>query len=149
MSEKETVTISYGAVSFEMYPCPFCGSGDIDPRMASNGQGLVASGCYECGSCGGDADTTQGAVDKWNDRQKPIEAGVLSEVKAERKYQYAKWGGPEHDDKHCLWDWARFIVLRVPTFDALLQSDDPRKDLIEIAALAVAAIESLDRKAAK
>lgn len=73
---------------------------------------------------------------------------VLREVKAERERQDAKWGGPEHDDEHVTVEWVS-IVYRLleeastPGQEHLAQF---RKAMIQIAATATAAVESLDRK---
>ncbi len=72
---------------------------------------------------------------------------LFLEIVAERNRQDQQWGGPEHDDKHRPWDFFNYIRSRCQNFVA-----DPveqhRKQLIQIAALAVAAIESIDRKQA-
>ncbi len=82
---------------------------------------------------------------------------ILDEIIAERERQDVKWGGPEHDDNHRLGDWLQFIEDRADYQRFVLEhperaSDSPylsdyRATLIKIAALAVAAIESFDRKA--
>ena len=72
---------------------------------------------------------------------------VLYEMQNERKRQDEKWGGPEHDDKHRAKDWALYRAKR--EHDILDRSETARcnrDDLIEIAALAVAQIESMDRR---
>lgn len=68
---------------------------------------------------------------------------ALSDVLKERHRQDAKWGGPEHDDEHTPDEWERFIMKRIP----LESANDPtfRQRMVEVAALAVAAIESHDR----
>ena len=69
---------------------------------------------------------------------------VLREIKDERFRQDKKWGGPEHDDEHDGHDWSCYISERMGAL-----TGDPLKDrklLIQIAALAVAEIESSDRK---
>lgn len=69
---------------------------------------------------------------------------VLNEVKVERVRQDLKWGGPTHDDTHGQTDWLDFIYVRT-------RDDTPapyRKRMLQIAALAVAAIEAEDRKTA-
>ncbi len=74
---------------------------------------------------------------------------VLNEVGAERVHQDDKWGGPEHDDAHETTDFLDFIWRRTQL--RLMQLTDSvflRRIFIEIAALAVAAVESIDRKAA-
>lgn len=76
---------------------------------------------------------------------------VLIEVCGERVRQDKKWGGPDHDDNHATLDFLGFIMSRVETASdrELTNNHDKlidRKELIEIAALAVAAVESIDRK---
>ena len=74
---------------------------------------------------------------------------IYTELKQERKHQDKKWGGPLHDDTHDEDDWEAFIherLLGVPRFDGGLAHDPYRHRMIEIAALAIAAIESYDRK---
>lgn len=67
---------------------------------------------------------------------------IIEEVKAERVRQDAKWGGAEHDDKYTATDWGYFIWERThyraycPEF---------RRNMLQIAALAIAAIEANDR----
>lgn len=77
---------------------------------------------------------------------------VLAQVREERRRQDKQWGGPSHDDAHVPSDWVSYvgehldrakksIVQRV-----LADPDRYRQNMIEVAALAVAAVESLDRK---
>lgn len=78
-----------------------------------------------------------------------LQAEILGEVATERDRQDAKWGGPDHDDQHTAGAWLSFIEGK--TFLAgralrLYSPDQYRKRLIHIAALAVAAVESMDRK---
>jgi len=68
----------------------------------------------------------------------------IADILAERKRQDAQWGGPAHDDSHNIWDWLHFIDLQVgKTREGPI---DQRARLVKIAALALAAIESIDRK---
>ncbi|MCC6419517.1 MAG: hypothetical protein IT429_14890 [Gemmataceae bacterium] len=74
---------------------------------------------------------------------------VLAEVREERQQQDARWGGPEHDDRHSPWDWVAITVrhLGLAAEDGG-QGVDPvryRRQMIRVAALAVAAVEALDR----
>lgn len=74
---------------------------------------------------------------------------ILNEVAIERERQDRKWGGPEHDDSHSVSEfvqwiqdysgWARMMA-------SMRSRDKTRKRLVQVAALAVAAVESLDRK---
>lgn len=89
-----------------------------------------------------------------NDRV--VMAGILNE----RLRQDDKWGGPEHDDGHVPRDWAAFIIdalgqamnadtvgLIPPTGDQRFdKAHEYRRRMIQVAALAVAAVESFDRK---
>lgn len=63
-------------------------------------------------------------------------------IRAERERQDEQWGGPEHDDEHDPWDWARLIEHQT----AWDREQDPWCRFVKIAALAVAAIESIERK---
>lgn len=85
---------------------------------------------------------------------------VLYEIAHERQQQDAKWGVQNHDPA----TWLMVLAEEVgeanqavfehlhPTFDKLAASrgrrslDDYRAELIQVAAVAVAAIESLDRQ---
>lgn len=71
-------------------------------------------------------------------------ADVLHDVWVERDKQDIKWGGSTHDDHHTMNEWRDLITnqcARVP-----LTRKDDRRLLVEVAALAVAAVEALDRK---
>jgi hypothetical protein len=67
---------------------------------------------------------------------------AYGDVRKERQAQDIKWGGPRHDDTHNENDW--ISCVRRHTDKA---SYDFRKQMIRVAALAVAAVESYDRKA--
>lgn len=72
---------------------------------------------------------------------------IGTDVLAERHRQDAKWGGPATDDQRSHQDWHRFIndhSFRAIAETPLLR----RRQLIRVAALAVAAVESHDRQAA-
>jgi len=74
--------------------------------------------------------------------------GILQEIKAERKRQDLKWGGPENDDKKSPQDWHRIIAdynSWARNMGMMNSPDKRRKRLIQIAALCVAAIESNGR----
>lgn len=77
------------------------------------------------------------------------ESKALLDVATERHWQDAKWGGPTHDDGHNQMDWYGFVHRRLETLLlAVFRRNNSalRKTWIEIAALAVAAVESIDRK---
>lgn len=87
---------------------------------------------------------------------------VLRQVRAERARQFMKWGwgrngaepnadpvGHDHDDRHVEGDWSRFIVRFVGRAEEAIEHRDPtdwREAMVCVAALAVAAIESHDRR---
>lgn len=70
---------------------------------------------------------------------------VFNEIRAERTRQDLQWGGADHDDGHSESDWLSFIESQITKarFDFF---SDYRSRYVKIAALAVAAIESIDRK---
>jgi hypothetical protein len=75
---------------------------------------------------------------------------LLSDIHWERVKQISQWGGSEHDDTHFANDWARYIDHQLE----LGYGEDNNEDgshnwserFIKIAALAIAALESLERK---
>lgn len=68
---------------------------------------------------------------------------MWDEIVAERHRQDVRWGGPDHDDEHYPSDWVSYIKEHA---DKALNGNY-RQRLIEVAALAVAAVESYDRRA--
>jgi hypothetical protein len=68
---------------------------------------------------------------------------ILDEIDRERDAQDKQWGGETHDDSHEQYDWLRFIDYQ----ENRMNSNDYRERMIKIAALAIAAVESYDRKA--
>ena len=89
-------------------------------------------------------------------------AGVLAEVAQERERQHAKWGEQNHDPAVWLMvlaeevgeaNQAAFEKL-FPAFDKQASARGPRswadyrEELIQVAAVAVQAVESLDRQVA-
>lgn len=87
----------------------------------------------------------------------PVDTAALSaifaEVVAERVAQDGKWGGPEHDDQHNEYDWLDFISERIGKIQPFDTSPaglaQYRRRLVQTAALAVAGIQSLDRRQAR
>lgn len=71
-------------------------------------------------------------------------ASVLHDVFVERERQDIKWGGSEHDDHHTMDGWRELLTGRAGRVPLTRQDD--RRLMIEIAALAVAAVEALDRQ---
>lgn len=70
---------------------------------------------------------------------------IIAEIKAERAAQDAQWGGADHDDGHGMEEFAEFIDGQL-TKCAHGRGLDSRERFIKIAALALAAVESHDRK---
>ena len=68
---------------------------------------------------------------------------VIAEVIQERKNQDRKWGGTEHVDQHTDLDWLSFIDKYA---SRVVWCRDARDNFIKIAALAVAAVKSIDRR---
>lgn len=88
---------------------------------------------------------------------------IFVEVAAERARQDGLFGGPEHDDAHSATDWVAILVRHVglavddgsPAGICLLDNPvaghDParyRRQMVRVAAVAIAALETFDRKAA-
>jgi hypothetical protein len=84
----------------------------------------------------------------------PVSA-VEAAVRAERAAQDAQWGGAAHDDEHDAGDFLEFIAIQagkaVHDYDKAKTCEEEnaafRARFVKIAALAWAAIESIDRKA--
>ena len=76
--------------------------------------------------------------------------GVLGEILTERDRQDEKWGGSGHDDCHSVNDWIAYTVFLMGRMQSMYYHADPAKSaragFIRIASLAVAVIESIDRK---
>ena len=78
---------------------------------------------------------------------------IYDEIKAERDYQDERWGHDIDDAFNTPWMWCAYIVQyatkwMVGTFAPLGQKtvDDFRTKMVKTAALAIAAIESIDRQ---
>lgn len=70
-------------------------------------------------------------------------AAVFDDIAKERQRQDAQWGGPAHDDEHSEDDWDRFLALRCGHQP---HPSSFRVRMVKVAALAIAAIQSHDRK---
>ena len=73
---------------------------------------------------------------------------ILEEVLGERNVQDLKWGGPETDDHWTALDWHEMIADYNGWARRMMTMNSPqkaRRRYIQIAALAVAAVEALDR----
>lgn len=73
---------------------------------------------------------------------------IYTEIKAERAYQDNRWG-KNFDDNNSIYNWAAFITNYATnglTGNPLHATRVAfRKNMVKVAALAVAAIESIDR----
>ncbi len=87
----------------------------------------------------------------WGDVHEPLAAAYLEilgpEIMACREAQDAKWGGPDHDDTHTWDDWCFFIGKWIsPEKNYCLSHGEFEVNMIHVAALAIAAIQSSRRK---
>ena len=80
---------------------------------------------------------------------------IYDEIQKEREYQDGQWGHKTDDTQNTPWMWAAYIALystkwMVGTFAPLgpKVTDDFRAKMVKTAALAIAAIESIDRQRA-
>lgn len=74
---------------------------------------------------------------------------ICDEIAAVRQAQDSRWGGPGHDDKHSVADFVQWIEDYAGWARMRDSSSDPeatRKALLDVASLAVACIEMLDRR---
>lgn len=70
---------------------------------------------------------------------------ALSDILAERMKQDQQWGGPSHDDTHSTDDWMKYILYQIDRSRYEPITEERRYRLVKIAALALAACESIDR----
>ncbi|HEY8560489.1 MAG TPA: hypothetical protein VIL74_08935 [Pyrinomonadaceae bacterium] len=72
---------------------------------------------------------------------------IVEEIKQERTRQDEQWGGAKHDDEHYPVEFTRFVQEQIDkTWRCPENIENIRERFIKIAALAVAAVESIDRK---
>jgi hypothetical protein len=83
---------------------------------------------------------------------------IYAEIDKERDKQDGKYGGPEHDDGHVPNDWIALITgyagesAAYPACSKTLTVTDKMRftrGMLRVAAVAIAAIESVDRQAAQ
>lgn len=70
---------------------------------------------------------------------------VYQKILAERDRQIVQWGGADHDDSHQYTDWFSYIEHQVDLVRK--QNINSNSRLVKIAALAIAGLESAERKA--
>mgnify|MGYP001617338697 CR=1 len=75
----------------------------------------------------------------------PFMERALQLIREERRRQDNRYGGPAHDDQHTLEEWAGFMAVRVATIRRA-GVEEVAGELLQVAALAVAALESIARK---
>lgn len=76
---------------------------------------------------------------------KEIVCDILGDVLHERESQYEKWGQQDHDEDR----WMVILMEEVGEVARAIFDENPdnyRKELMQVAAVAVAAIEAFDRK---
>ena len=73
---------------------------------------------------------------------------VLQGILEERRAQDEQWGGPAHDDSHTSAHWHDLLHEHLYRSWSVVGagSDEYRQELVKIAAIAVAAVESFDRR---
>lgn len=74
---------------------------------------------------------------------------IYDEIRAEREKQDAEWGGPDHDATHGIQDWGKFIRGHLLRATEQTSKRRMRYQLVRVAALAVAAVEAMDRAATR
>lgn len=79
------------------------------------------------------------------DRLHPLADLMLADIAMERVLQDQQWGGQQTDDGRVPADWAQYIHHQL---SKMFQEEGGERDrFVKVAALAAAAIESIDRKA--
>lgn len=82
-------------------------------------------------------------------------SNLYLEIADERSHQDKKWGGPEHDNHHTTFEWVGFITYYLgKSIDCIINNAGKeehqlllfRYNMIKVAALAIAAVEAVDRK---
>lgn len=75
-----------------------------------------------------------------------IRPTVYDHILMERNRQDKKWGGPQHDAQHSDNDWVAYIMKHAgKAVKWPFNQKNFRRQMIRVAALAVAAIEVIDR----
>jgi hypothetical protein len=69
---------------------------------------------------------------------------IYREIEEEREYQNGKWG-TEFDDKNTINDWGSYITRYTGEATQVDNPDEQRRQILKVAALAIAAIETFDR----
>lgn len=70
---------------------------------------------------------------------------IFEEIVLERERQDAEWGGPPHDDSHEATDWIAYLAKHLGRA-VTLEPEVFRRQMVIVAALAVAAVEWCGRR---
>lgn len=70
---------------------------------------------------------------------------VLADVEAERRRQEERWGAA-HDDDHTLFDFVAITTEHLGRVVSAPELGQAREQFVRVAALAVAAVEAIDRR---
>jgi len=74
-------------------------------------------------------------------------SSIYSTIEAERLHQNGRWGGEIHDKQHSINDWIAYITRYAGEAQKASEDNCPelcQRRLVQVAALAVAAIEASD-----
>lgn len=75
----------------------------------------------------------------------PVRVKIFADIETEREYQDAKWG-QDFDGKNTINDWGTFIGIYTANACGMnLTPAAQRAQLVKVAAIAVAAIEQVDK----
>lgn len=69
---------------------------------------------------------------------------IYQRISKERYEQDKQWGGPKHDNEHSILDWVAYIDTQLKKLLHCPYEEESR--LIKVAALAVAALEVMERE---
>lgn len=70
---------------------------------------------------------------------------IFAQIETERAYQDGKWG-TQFDDANTINDWGTYIGIYVAKATAMgVSKEEQRKQLLKVASLAVASLETFDR----
>lgn len=95
------------------------------------------------------------AILKWRlgvgEAMKQAPPSVFDEIKAEQDRQQIEFGGPTVDDQRPLGDWKLILDVQMGKLAGTLMGgrQSPRRRLIQVAAVCVSIIESMDRRRAR
>ncbi len=119
------------------------GKQEVSTKSARNiPENILAKACQP------QPDTTAKQQSNQQSDRDVILDGIITAILDERKKQDRTWGGPANDDKHTGFDWVALITKQLgEAVDSAFRGDAPGYSfaMVRVAALAVAAIESVRR----